>query len=130
MADRLLPSHPVVLVVEDHVILRRTITEYLRLSGYVTVEADSMADAVRVLASEGPVDGVFSDVRLNGPMDGMRLAHWIGKNRPDLPIMLMSGDYDSTDIVERVWDGIFLAKPFRQADAERCIRDLLIEKLH
>ena len=38
------------------------------------------------------IDLVFSDIRMPGALDGYGLARWIMENRPDLPIILATGD--------------------------------------
>lgn len=68
---------PVVLVVEDDVLIRTSAAEYLRASGYKTVEATTAAEAVDVINSGAPVDVVFTDVRMPGGMDGVELAGWV-----------------------------------------------------
>src|SRR5437016_9555126 len=59
---------PTILVVEDEVLIRLMISEYLREFGYRVVEARTGAEARRVLQSSQPVDLVFSDIRMPGDM--------------------------------------------------------------
>jgi CheY-like chemotaxis protein len=123
------PQQPVVLVVEDDVLLRRTTGEYLRLSGFRVIEAANAIEAVSVFASRKPVDVVFSDVSLSAAMDGLMLARWLHQHHPDIPVMLTSGYGGSarqaaTDLVGNT---SFLSKPYRQAAAVSHIRALLEE---
>jgi DNA-binding response OmpR family regulator len=53
---------PVVLVVEDEILLRRTTAEYLRLSGFPVIEAPNAEEAIAVFASAKPVAVVFTIV--------------------------------------------------------------------
>jgi FixJ family two-component response regulator len=54
-------------------------------------------------------------------MDGMQLREWILKERPGIPILLMSGYVD----VASPFEVAFLAKPFGPAALRDRIRELL-----
>jgi CheY-like chemotaxis protein len=58
-----------VLVVEDEMMVRMPIAEYLRDCGYNVVEAADASEAIAAVDAEGPVSLVFSDVRMPGKMD-------------------------------------------------------------
>jgi len=122
-------SGPVVLIVEDDTLLRRTTGEYLRLSGFQVIEAANAVEAVAVFASGKPVDVVFSDVALSAAMDGLMLARWLQRQHPHIPVMLTSGYGDSARqaATELVGSTSFLSKPYRQAAAVSHIRALLEE---
>ena len=47
---------PVVLVVEDEALLRSVTGEYLRLCGYVVIEASDAAGAIEVTGQKHPED--------------------------------------------------------------------------
>lgn len=81
-----------VLVVEDEVLVRMVIADYLRECGYRVIEAGSAAEAITVLQSPEPVDIVFSDVQMPGEMDGFGLARWVRQNQPSLKMLLASGN--------------------------------------
>jgi CheY-like chemotaxis protein len=120
---------PIVLLVEDEILLRSTTAEYLRLSGYGVIEAPNAEEAVAVFASGKPVDVVFSDIFMSGGPDGLTLARWLHRYHPDIPVMLTSGYGDSARraATELVGSPSFLSKPFRQAEAVSRIRALLDE---
>jgi CheY-like chemotaxis protein len=72
-----------VLVVEDEVLVRLAIAEYLRDCGYRVIEASSADEAILVLQQpELTIDVVFTDIEMPGPMDGFGLAQWTRTNRP------------------------------------------------
>src|SRR6266436_5346557 len=75
-------SKPVVLLVEDEPLLRNTTGEYLRLSGYVVVEATDAAEAIGVIDRGEGLDLVISDVSLPGAVDGLGLARWLRHRQP------------------------------------------------
>jgi CheY-like chemotaxis protein len=115
----------VVLVVEDETLVRNTTAEYLRLSGYVVIEAANAAEAVAVFVSGEPVDIVFSDVHLPGGMDGLKLATWIRRHHCNIPVMLTSGHADAPRLAELVGEESFASKPYRQKEVVSRIRSLL-----
>lgn len=78
-----------VLVVEGDVLLRLSISAYLRDCGYKVIEAADAEEAVLVLKQpQLDVDVLFSDVQMPGAMDGFGLAQWTRANRPGLDIIL------------------------------------------
>ena len=73
----------VVLVVEDEVLIRMVIADYLRTCGYRVIEAASADEALVILQhTEFQVDVVFSDIEMPGSMDGFALSKWLRANRP------------------------------------------------
>ena len=110
------PSHPpTVLVVEDNFLVRLVAVEFLEDSGFKVVEADSADGAIDLLTTNSPIDAVFSDVQMPGSMDGVELAHWISREKPEVKVLLTSGNppeqagvpillkpYDLTAVVRRL----------------------------
>jgi len=81
-----------VLIVEDEILVRMVIADYLRECGYRVIEAGNAAEAIKVLRSPERVDIVFSDVQMPGEMDGFGLASWVRGNIPGLKVLLTSGN--------------------------------------
>jgi DNA-binding NtrC family response regulator len=106
-----------VLVVEDEVLIRLMIADRLRDHRIGVVEASNAAEAVTVLQSQIPVDLVFTDVRMSGQMSGIALAHLVRETRPDLKVVIASGDLtvdNTTDAADA-----FFRKPY---DLDRVVR--------
>ena len=101
-----------VLVVEDEILIRAAVAEYLRMSGYTVVEAADAAEAVTLFDAGEPVDVVMSDIDLPGTMDGLGLARWIKKHHSALPVLLTSGHGIAVAAAERP-SFCFVAKPYR-----------------
>lgn len=79
----------IILVVEDEVLIRLVIAQYLRDCGYRVIEAAHADEALLVLRkSEIAIDVVFTDVEMPGSMDGFALAQWMRSNRPDVDVVL------------------------------------------
>jgi len=105
---------PAILVVEDEVLIRLVIADYLRECGFKVYEAGTALEAIAVLESDkASIDLVFSDVRLPGDMNGFALAQWTRKNRPGLPVVLTSGDSKKSEAAKELCENEpFFAKPY------------------
>ena len=115
-----------VLVVEDEVLIRLVIAEYLRECGYKVHEAVNAEEAILILqAPEVSIDIVFSDVEMPGEMDGFGLARWVRSNMPETQVLLTSGAERSADIAGTLCEaGPLLGKPYPTQDVVDRIRQL------
>jgi two-component system, NtrC family, response regulator AtoC len=100
-----------VLVVEDEVYVRDSLTEILRDRGYEIVEAGTVGEAVRVLA-HAPIDVVLTDFRLPGA-DGLALVRQVQASSPDVPVVVLTGQGTIASAVECLKSGAsdYLLKP-------------------
>ena len=106
------PRQPIILVVEDEILIRAAVAEYLRKSGYTVVEAADAAEAIAVFASGEPIDLAMCDVNMPGTMDGLGLARWIRRHHCTLPVLLTSGRRIALSAGKTPAD-FFIAKPYR-----------------
>ena len=81
-----------ILVVDDEILVRIAITEFLRDCGYSVIEAANAAQAIKVLSSDVQVDILLTDVEMPGEMNGFGLARWTREHRPAIHILLTSGN--------------------------------------
>ena len=114
------------LVVEDEVLIRLVIADYLRDCGYKVHEAVSGEEAIAILqAPEVSIDVVFSDVEMPGSMDGFALARWVRANKPGMEIILTSGIERSADIAATLCEaGPLMKKPYSSQDVVDRLRQL------
>jgi DNA-binding response OmpR family regulator len=107
-------TQPVILVVEDEVLVRLPLADYLRECGFKVLEAANADEALQVLtASDEPIDVVFSDVEMPGQMDGFGLARWVRANRPQTKVMLTSGHTRSAKLAAELCEsGPLVTKPY------------------
>lgn len=127
-ADLDLSSQPrTILVVEDEVLVRLVIAEYLRECGYRVHEAASAEEALSVLqAPEVAVDVVFSDVSMPGSMDGFGLARWIRSEKPGIQVILTSTVDRSAQVAGMLCEaGPLLEKPYEPVAVIDRIKQLL-----
>jgi DNA-binding response OmpR family regulator len=85
------PTHTI-LVVEDDVLIRMPLVEYLRECGYQVFEAAGVAEARAVLDADTPVDLVFTDVN---QQNGFLLASWVRQHHPKTQVLLTSDTADA-----------------------------------
>ena len=114
---------PTVLVVEDEVLIRLEITEYLRSQGFRVLEAANGDEAKQILSSGERIEVLFSDVNMPGNIDGLELAYWVRQNQPWIEVILTSGN-SRPDVKER-WDGILIEKVYDTAAVALQIRLVL-----
>jgi CheY-like chemotaxis protein len=81
---------PTIIVVEDEVLLRLWISDELRDSGFTVLEAANAAEALQILNSSVTVHVVLTDVRMPGRMDGVALAEWLRRERPEVKVIIAS----------------------------------------
>jgi CheY-like chemotaxis protein len=115
-----------VLVVDDEVLVRLSIAEYLRDCGYRVIEAADADEAVLVLSQEQlRIDVLFSDVELPGSMDGFSLAQWTRKNRPGLEIILTGSVPRAVNAAANLCEEGPIPKPYEPQSVHDRIRRLL-----
>ena len=116
------------LVVDDEEMLLSMQVAFLRRMGIAAVTASTGQAAIRYL-SDQPVDIIVSDVRMPGPVDGVKLFEWVVEHRPHLAsrFILVSGDLlgMNTDGFTREHAVRTIGKPFRFAEYAEAIRQAL-----
>jgi len=112
-----------ILVVEDEILIRSAVAEFLRNVGYKVIEAADAGEAVAIFASGTQIDLVFSDINMPGPMDGIGLVRWIADHHPSIQVILTSAISHARSAGEIGVD--FLRKPYRLTEAARRIGSLL-----
>lgn len=113
MATSRTATQPVVLVVEDEVIVRLGVAAMLRDSGFEVIEAGNGGEAQTLILAGVNPDVIFSDITMPG-MDGVALAQWIEQSGVDAPIVLTSAREDSLAHAKAVCPHVraFLGKPY------------------
>jgi CheY-like chemotaxis protein len=128
MSDIKIPARaetPTILVVDDEVLVRVVIAEYLRDCGYRVLEAGSADDAVAVLGSKLEVDIVFTDLELPGQSSGLELARWIRRRHPDVRVIVTSGVHSSAELAGELCEaGPPIIKPYESDAVVQRIRNL------
>lgn len=103
-----------VLIVEQEVLVRNAIAEYLRHCGYRVLEAMSAQEAVTVMENKDvQIDILFSAVEMSGGMDGFGLSQWARRNRPGIHVILAGNIVSAAASAgELCQEGPHLKKPY------------------
>ncbi len=113
-------------MVEDEVVIRMVISEYLRGCGYKVIEAASADEAVIVLQHlDIKVDVVFSDIEMPGSMDGFALSTWVRANRSGVDVILTGTVARAANAAADLCESGPLPKPYEPQIAVDRIRRLL-----
>jgi CheY-like chemotaxis protein len=117
---------PTVLVIDDEVLIRLVIADYLRECGYRVFEAGSPEDAVAILQSDLKIDIVFTDLELPGQSSGLELARWIRRRFPAVKVILTSGLYSAAELAGELCEaGPPIIKPYDSDVVAQRIRALM-----
>lgn len=113
-----------VLVVEDEVLIRMDIADFLEHQGFEVLEAGDADEAIGILQSNQSIRLVITDVDMPGTMDGLKLAAAIRKRWPPVRLVVMSG-HRIVDIADLPDGSVFFAKPFQNSQMLKSMRQLL-----
>lgn len=115
-----------ILIAEDEEASRQLLARMLELDGHsVHVAADGAA-ALEYLQGGGEADLLLTDISMP-LMDGIALALAVSRDRPLLPIVLMTGFADQRERasgLDALIKGV-IVKPFQIEDVRAKIRDAL-----
>jgi CheY-like chemotaxis protein len=117
----------VVLIVEDEESVRTMMARTLELEGYRILEASDGQEALELVEGrKEAVDLIITDLAMP-QLNGRELADRVGRSRPDLPVLFISG-YTDDEMVRR---GLiepnkpFMSKPFTPEVLAAKVRALL-----
>jgi two-component system, response regulator PdtaR len=82
----------VILVVEDHPLIRLNALELVRDAGFQGIGAANADEAIRILEARSDIRVVFTDVEMPGTMDGLKLAHYVRDRWPPVHLVVVSGE--------------------------------------
>jgi CheY-like chemotaxis protein len=109
------PAPWTILGVEDEVLTRLAVCDFLRESGYRVLKAGTGEEAQAIVESGEPIEVLYSDIDLGSGMNGFMLATWVRANYPTVQIVLASGvtrmpkeagplcDVSLADHIKRLW---------------------------
>ena len=114
-----------VLLVEDEAMVRAVAERALTRHGYTVLSAENGEAGLEMLAREGKVDLLISDVVMP-TMDGPTTARHARRTHPDLPILFISG-YAEEQLRKSIDlpNVAFLAKPFSVQQLAETVREVL-----
>lgn len=114
----------VVLMVEDHAIIRMQIADLIRDAGFEVIEAINADAALKELSRRGDVRILVTDVDMPGSMNGIELAHTVRGSVPAIGVIVMSGMAQPT-VGELPDNAVFISKPIDNDLLVTTLRDLV-----
>ncbi|HEX5098894.1 MAG TPA: ATP-binding protein [Polyangiaceae bacterium] len=99
-----------ILLAEDDALVRKALRRALEAGGYDVFAVEDGAQAVRALETEDAFDCIVSDVAMPN-LDGEALARHVTETRPDLPMVLLSGNRQPSSALSPSLPRTFLMKP-------------------
>jgi CheY-like chemotaxis protein len=116
----------VILVVEDHPLVREAVLEVLVDAGFEAVGASGSAEAIQLLEDRPDVRLVFTDAEMPGAMSGIGLVHYIRKRWPSVKLIVVSG-HREIGSEELPAGARFFHKPYRETSIVEAMTGLLSE---
>ena len=110
---------PVLLVVEDEVLIRLSTSDFLRNEGFTVLEAGSAREALTVLKARSDVSVVVTDIHMSAALEGLELIREIRKSFPAVKIIMASA-YQISEPVEAA-----ITKPYSLERLLSVIKSLL-----
>ena len=81
-----------ILVVEDEALVRQHTIEMLKAAGLDAVGFDSAGDALAYARNHaGRVAAIFTDIYVEGTIDGVELASRVAREHPEIVLLVTSG---------------------------------------
>jgi len=115
-----------ILVVEDDPSVQATAVDMLSGLGYHVLKANDGESALAIIESGTPIDMLFTDVVMPGPLRSPELARRAKERLPELQVLFTSG-YTQNAIMHggRLDPGVeLISKPYRRDDLARKIRHI------
>ena len=118
-----------ILVVEDDDLVRIFAVKLIESLGYAVTNAGNGMEAMRVLEETSSIELIFTDIVMPG-VDGIVLADMVKRRRPQLKVLYATGYRDIARARNEagILHGKILEKPYRPAELEREIRELLPDR--
>jgi PAS domain S-box-containing protein len=113
-----------ILVVEDDRGVRETVIETLADLGYRVLQAPDAKSALAIVESGIPIDLLFTDVVMPGPMKSTELARRAVERLPNIKVLFTSGYTENSIVHEgRLDEGVeLLSKPYSLEQLARKVR--------
>lgn len=122
-------TNPVkVLIIDDEAMLRASFRDYFEDEGSVVLEASNGAEGVELCLKERP-DLVLTDLRMP-VMDGFGVIEQLKKAAPEIPIIVVSGQGTTSDVIAAVrlgaWD--YVTKPVLKLEELSLVVERVLER--
>ena len=111
------------LLVEDHEQVLEVSAERLRLLGYNVLVARNGREGIQALHLNNLIKLVVSDIVMPGGVSGYDLAEWARRHRPDVSVVLVSGNLGTGASLSHKGGYRILLKPYSFTVLAKALRD-------
>ncbi|MBC2721760.1 response regulator [Desulfosporosinus sp.] len=123
-------SKDYLLVVDDHVGVRRLLCEFLSREGFCVKEAPDGHTALQIVREEKP-ELTFLDLKMPG-LSGIETLNKLNELRLNIPVVVMSASTQDKAVMTAVRNGFvkhFLPKPFDLENLRLVLHSLISDSL-
>lgn len=117
---------PPILVVEDEVLIRLSMTEALEQGGYAVIEASTGDEAISRIVEVQQLRAIVTDIRIGPGPDGWEVAQRAREKFSSLPVVYATADSASDWPVKGVPLSTLLHKPFASAELVAAVANKLV----
>lgn len=120
------PAAPVLLYVEDEILIQMTLLAILEEAGFCVLVASDGAQALTLLESTPrALQGLITDVNLGDGPDGWEVAQSARARMNDLPVVYVSSASGDDWALRGVRGSVMIAKPCLPSQAVMAMTSLL-----
>jgi CheY-like chemotaxis protein len=101
-----------ILFVEDDALTIISTCDFIRDRGVRVLDADCAQGAIDVIARQGYLSALVTDIDLGDGEDGFDIARRTRAAYPGLPVVFVSGTAASRHLAEGVDGSVFINKPY------------------
>ena len=123
MPDILKGTPETILVVDDEEALLQIAVKILADANFQVLSANSADGAITLAEGNNRIDLLLADVSLS-PMSGPDLGEFLKKKRPDLHVMLMSGN-DTGNLLVLNYGWAYIAKDLVSTKLVEMVKEVL-----
>jgi CheY-like chemotaxis protein len=126
MSSACAARRPVVLIVEDELLIRSHAAQIIEEAGFDLIEASNADQAIAILEVRSDITVLFTDIQMPGSMDGLKLAAAVKGRWPPIKIVATSGLVRvlPDDLPE---GGRFLPKPYHPTQLKAILQELTVD---
>jgi CheY-like chemotaxis protein len=91
MSSAYAARRPIVLIVEDELLVRLHAAQIIEEAEFDVIEASNADEAIAILEARSDITVLFTDIQMPGSMDGLKLAAAVKGRWPPIKIVATSG---------------------------------------
>jgi signal transduction histidine kinase len=116
------------LIIDDDSIVRESISDFFEDSGYEVFQASNGTEGIEMLMEKNPTV-ILCDLHMPG-ISGLEVIDFVKKNKPEMPLIVVSGNGVIKDAIEAVSRGAwnYIMKPIYDLSELELAVNLVIEK--